>query len=67
MLQQAAKNSDPYRECLYSVDINNKKSDSTTLMSSAKRVKRNGMETAGFISFSIIAVCGFRISFLIES
>jgi len=59
LLKHPAKDNEPYRRCLYSVDINIKNSDIATLISSVKRVKHNGMKTAGFINFSIIAVCGF--------
>ena len=67
LLRLAAKDNEPYRRCLYSVDFNMKNSDIATFISSAERVNHNGMKTAGFISFSRIAVCGIRLSYSIET
>jgi hypothetical protein len=59
--------SELYRECLYSFDITIDNSDVPGLVLSDKRVIHNGMETAQFISLSMMVVRGIRISFSIDA
>jgi hypothetical protein len=67
LLKHAAKDSEPYRDRLYSFEITIKIQDIATLILSAKMGIHNGIKTARFNGFSMIAVCGFRISFPIDS
>jgi hypothetical protein len=67
LLKQAAKGGKLYGDRLYSIEINIKIYDIATLILSAKMGIHNGIKTARFNDLNRIAVCGFRISFPIDS
>jgi hypothetical protein len=67
LLKHAAKDSEPYRKSLYYFEITIKIPDIATLILSAKMGIQNGIKTARFTGIGMIAVCGFRISFSIDS
>ena len=63
LLRHAAGECQPGRDCLYLLEINNKNFEIVTIMLSVNTIILNGMKTARFTHFSIIAVCDLRISF----
>jgi len=67
LAKHAAKDSEPYHKRLYPVEITIKIFDIVNLILSTKMGIHNGIKTARFNDLSMIAVCGFRISFPIDS